>query len=380
MFAKQTLLSASLVALCGRAQAVRAEGDVSPQSEGEVQPVADVADVPEPQDLPPEHPVVRSDPRQPTGRFTLGAGYADDEGFIASATIAQDDLFHTGNQLSMHARLSERRQLFLLRFADPDVLGSKLGLSADIYNDRRQRPGFAREAADAPLTLAHPLGEHLRGFVGYRIEEIDVSGDSLWAARTIDPQPPLVGGTLSALRAGLVYDTRDRADAPLHGTSIGASVVVADRSLGSDFAFTRTQAWAQHHRPLGPFTLHLSGSITTLTGGVPRSERLFLDSAMEIRGYHPDSFGPVDSLGTPVGGETKLLGSAELEVPLVRRLGLSAVGFADVGGLYDRGGQGQLGRSVGVGLLWRSPIGLMRFSWAVPLDGGTPGFVFGVGL
>src|SRR5262245_9455936 len=172
MFAKQTVMSASLVALCGGAALARAEDDPSAQSEGEVHP---------PSSVEPSAPV---EPRPPTGRFVLGAGYSTDEGFIAGATIAQDDLFHTGNQLSMHARLSERRQLFVLHAADPDVLGSQFGVSADLYNDTHQLPGFTRKAAGGTLTLSHPLGPHVSAFVGYRLEQVEVSREALYAART----------------------------------------------------------------------------------------------------------------------------------------------------------------------------------------------------
>lgn len=374
MFAKQTWLSASLVAVCSAVPGARAEGEVSPHSDGEAwvdewRP----SDEPKPDELKPE------EPKPPTGTFMLGAGFSTDEGFIASAAIAQDNLFNTGTHLSLRARLSARRQLFVLRFADPDVLGTRLGLGFDLYNDARERPGFERRAAGTGLTLSLPIAGKLRGFVGYRIEEVEVAQLGP-IARSVQPLPPLTGGLISALRTGLVYDTLDRRDAPLRGTNIGASIEVADRRLGSDLQFTRTDAWAQHHQPLGPLTLHVAGSLSTITGpgGTPRSERLFLDSAHEIRGYSPLAFGPVDSLGTPVGGDAKLLGSIELEVPLVRRIGLSAVGFADAGGLFDRNGSGQVGSSLGFGLLWRSPIGVLRFNWAFT-DGGKPAFVFGIG-
>ena len=40
-----------------------------------------------------------------------------------------------------------------------------------------------------------------------------------------------------------------------------------------------------------------------------------------------------------------------------------------------------LHRSVGVSVIWRSPIGPLRFDWALPLDGADrdPQFFFGVG-
>ncbi|HEY5946256.1 MAG TPA: BamA/TamA family outer membrane protein [Kofleriaceae bacterium] len=342
---------------------------------------------PEPRELPPEKPPdlpPPPPPKPPTGRFQVGAGFSSDEGFIASATIAQDDLFHTGDQLLLTTRISAKRILFLQRFADPDVLGSRFGLSIDLYNDSRQLPGFTRDAAGGALTLSHPFGNHARAFVSYRLEDVQTKDQTPWAARRVDPFPPLTGGILSSLRAGVVYDTRDQIDAPLRGTTIGSSLEVADRRLGSDLQFTRIDSWVQHHQPMGPLTLHLRGSFTTIGGtidgpaGVPRSERLFLGSSNEIRGYRPDAFGPIDGLGTPVGGYAKLLAGAELEVPLIRRIGLSATGFVDTGALLDDS-QGQFGTSVGFGLLWRSPIGALRFSWAFPVDGSKPAFVFGIG-
>lgn len=388
MFAKQAAWSASLVALCSAAPYARAEGDVSPQGDGEawvedVKLEVDDRATPEPRELPPEAPPPRQEPKPPTGRFVLGAGFSSVEGFIASASIVQDDLFRTGNHLSLHAQISARRQLFLLRFADPDVLGSRFGLSIDLYNDLKQRPAFEREATGTSLTVSHPIVGRLRAFVGYRIEDVGATPAAGVTARTVDtPLLPLTGGVLSALRTGVVYDTLDRRDAPMRGSNLGASIEIADRWLGSDLQFVRTDAWARTHQPLGPFTLHLMGSLTAITGpgGAPATERLFLETLQEVRGYHPLAFGPVDSLGRPIGGEAKLLGSAELELPLVRRIGLSAIGFADVGSLYDRSAGAQVGRSVGFGLLWRSPIGPLRFSWAFPEGRGKPMFVFGVGL
>ncbi|HEY5928481.1 MAG TPA: BamA/TamA family outer membrane protein, partial [Kofleriaceae bacterium] len=353
---------------------------------GSIQPMPGL---PELGDLPHDPPPVP--PPKPSGTFSIGAGFSSDESFIAAATIAQPDLFGTGSLLMMHARISAKRQLFLQRFVDPDLFGSPFALGVDLYVDKRERYGFTREAAGGSLTLSHRFAKHTRAFVGYRLEDVKVTSDAS-VPRTIDPtnpSPPLTSGILSALRAGIVYDSTDRSGAPLHGTVFGTSAEISERRLGSDFDFIRTDTWLQHHRPIGPFTLHLSGSLSTIGSpsystieyGRPQvalSERLFLGSSQEIRGYDPDSFGPIDALGRPIGGNAKLLGSVELEAPLVRRIGLSAFGFADAGGLFTSG-QHRVGRSVGFGLLWRSPIGPLKLSWALPLDGTKPGFVFGFG-
>nr|MBA3821855.1 BamA/TamA family outer membrane protein [Deltaproteobacteria bacterium] len=57
---------------------------------------------------------------------------------------------------------------------------------------------------------------------------------------------------------------------------------------------------------------------------------------------------------------------------------ISAAAFVDVGGIYEPG-EGRTGASAGVSLIWRSPIGPLRFDWAMPIDGGRPIFSFGLG-
>jgi hypothetical protein len=119
MFAKQTCMSASLVIwLFGATPALADDSLPQVPDTGEVQPPSATEPT-----LPAPPPPPEDDHR--TGRFQIGAGYADGEGFIAQAQIAQDDLFHTGMQLSLTARISAMRQLFDMQFADTHLLGTQ---------------------------------------------------------------------------------------------------------------------------------------------------------------------------------------------------------------------------------------------------------------
>ncbi len=358
MFAKQTWSASLVVVLVCRSVIAFAD------PEAEAEPAAGEA-------------------RAPTGTFQIGAGYSSIEGFIARARISQSNLFGTGHSLSVDAFLSQRFHRFAVDYRTAD-LGGGLQLGVELWNERRQLPGFAREGSGGALTLSKRISPHLRIWAGMRAERVAVDEKSRLLARATEGgMPAATGGTISSLRAGFEYSTLDAPVVPLRGTAIGAEYELADPRLGSDFAFDRVRVWASHHRPIGPLTLHLSGSLTQLSGrggqGVPRSEMLFLDDNQDIRGFTPFMLGSLDGFGTPVGGTTKVLARAELEAPLVRRIGLSAVGFFDAGGIVDAGGT-SLGRSVGAGLLWRSPIGPLRFDYAVPLDGaGPPRFLFSIG-
>lgn len=323
----------------------------------------------------------------PAGRFQIGVGFGPDDGFIAAAAVTQDNLFGTGKHLGLSAQLSARQQLFLLRFADPAVLGTDLAATFDLYSHRKVFPGFERQAAGGSLTLSRPLGDHLTGFIGYRLEEVEVTRTLDVAALAGTPLPPLGGGLISAVRAGIQYSTVDLPAMPQRGTRAGVSLELADPRLGSDIQMSRASAWLDHHAPIGPFILHLGGRVSALSSrdprGVPISERLHFDGAGDVRGFAPGALGPVDPVtGMPLGGELAATGRGELELPVIRSLGISVTGFADIGGLYDRSGAGSLGHSLGFGILWRSPIGPLRFEWAFPMNdpSGKPRFLFGMGV
>lgn len=368
MIAKQTVVSASLLALLVASTApALADPGAAPERPDEA-PFDDPV---------PDAPTIG--PPGKTGYFMIGAGFHTDDGFIASARVAQDNLFGTGTKLALDTKISARQQRFVMGWEDPTLLGTNAALSANIYSERRQLPGFTRAASGSSVTLSHALGPHVRGFVGYRLEQIDLSPDAEVIARGTQATDPFRGGRFAAIRAGLEYNTLDQPILPTRGTRIGTAIEIADRSLGSEIQMIRTDAWASHHRPLGPFTLHLGGTLSTVSDGAPFSERLHFEGSRDIRGYAPGALGPFDpQTGVSLGGNLKYTARGELEIPLLPRYGISAVGWMDAGGILAQGTQWS-GASAGFGLIWRSPIGAIRLDYAIPLDGSRPGLVFGLG-
>lgn len=410
MSAMQTVVSASLAALLAaslvptsaraeggpEADAGRATGEVRDEgpddaglapapvpstAPGETAPVP-LAPPGETSPVPPA-PLPAAGSRHHTGRFEIGAGASTEEGFVATATIAQDDFLRMGHHLVLSARMSGQRQLATLGYEVPHLLGSTVRVRGELYSGRQQLPGFTREASGGGVTLSAPLGPHVEGFLGYRLERLATS-----LVAPVDEGPRTHHDLVSAVRVGLAYSTLDAPVLPTRGSSLGVAVEMADPRLGSDVQLMRLDGWASTHVPLGPLILHLGGAVHSVSsrdpGGVPLGARLQLDGASELRGFAPGSLGPIDPrTGVSTGGTFGYSGRAELEAPISRKLGLSAVGFVDVAAIYDPSGPpgmtGGQGTSVGLGVIWRSPIGPLRFDWAVPLDGGRPRFGFGIG-
>ena len=365
MNAKQLMVAATLVVLVGSVRAQPAPPSAQPDDEASSAPGTVT-------------PVVEPSPtrRARTGTFSIGAGYNTDDGFGAAADITQSDLFGTGTLLSLDAKLDERRQRAELRYSDPELAGTSFQLDATLYSQRDQYNGFARDGVGTQLMLSHLIAPHVKAFAGYRFEHVNLQPDG--------PVPPLditsATYNLATLRAGVEYNTLDQPFLATRGSRVGTYLEVAAPELGSDVTLVHTKAYAETHHALGPMILHVGGSFETVTGygGLPEGELLHFDGSTQLRGFAPNAFGPRDDAGRVVGGTMAAYGHADLELPLSRHYGISAVGFVDGGGLFDAHA-GELGASTGVGFLWRSPIGPIGAYWAWPSLSGPPKFIFGVG-
>lgn len=333
--------------------------------------------------LTPTIAVADDDPRPPTGRFVIGAGFSSDESFIARAEVAQDDLFRTGQKLSLTAEMSALRQEFLITHEVPDLLGTGLDLRSELYNRRRVYDDFARDSAGGAMTLGRRLDRTTRIYARYRVEHVAMDmtagyGDDAAFA-------PLGGrlgdGVIAALGAGIAYETLDQPFLPTRGSRLELFAERADPALGSDYKLLRVAARLDHATPLGPFTVRLSGRgqyVRSLeAGGVPLSERLQHHGHADLVGYPLGSFESADLAAS---------GRVELELPIIRSIGLSVAGFADAGVRHNADAAwGPTGttfsRAVGASIIWRSPIGPLRFDWAIPLDRAdrSPVFLFGLG-
>ena len=112
----------------------------------------------------------------------------------------------------------------------------------------------------------------------------------------------------------------------------------------------------------------------------------FAGGPNSVRGYRENSLGPRDSLGNPYGGNLFVSSRLELMMPLPEewqrhtRIGF----FYDIGNVFstedvsfvDDSGQNldysfefsELRQSVGIAARVRTPLGLLRLSYGVPLN------------
>jgi outer membrane protein insertion porin family len=252
----------------------------------------------------------------------------------------------------------------------------------------------------------------------------DTSGIGLWCFSDGEASLPVrrelqSGKALtSSVGYSLNYNTLDNNKNPTDGLLIDWKQDFA--GVGGDVKYIKSAIDAKYYTPLVADIvglIHLQGGMLNQFGG---SELRMLDHFQMgpnlVRGFAPNGIGPRDI--NPYGtrdalGGTKYWGASfELQMPfwfLPKEVGLKGSVYADAGGLFDYKGptswaqtgevnvpgcvpptqasattvanpgtclglqydNGNVVRtSVGVGLIWASPFGPLRFDYAVPLTKG----------
>lgn len=235
------------------------------------------------------------------------------------------------------------------------------------------------------------------------------------------------GTTLTSL-VGLNfnYNSLDSVQSPRNG--FVAELKPEFAGLGGDSKFLRVAADARYYREIFDdvvgFVRVQGGHVQATSGDLRMADHYFLGPTL-VRGFAPSGIGPRDVLNDPtanaLGGTTYFGGTLEVQFPifgLPRDLGLRGAVFADAGTLFNYDGgssaitngaflgcpagssarqfnvatggaqtniacvrdKNTLRSSVGVSLLWQSPLGPIRFDYAYALtkDDGQWGTYNGV--
>ncbi|MEO0616630.1 MAG: autotransporter assembly complex family protein [Pseudomonadota bacterium] len=170
--------------------------------------------------------------------------------------------------------------------------------------------------------------------------------------------------------AGLTRRVSDSDTNPRSGSSLEMRLRGAGTSLGSSTDFLQVYARYRRLIPVGERgRLALRGELGTTWRNdfeeLPPQVRFFAGGDTSVRGYAYESLGPVDADGNVIGGTSLVTASVEYEHALRGRWGVAV--FADTGNAFDDRDVNER-TGVGLGVVWRSPVGPLRAYLAHPLD------------
>lgn len=115
---------------------------------------------------------------------------------------------------------------------------------------------------------------------------------------------------------------------------------------------------------------------TLVADGLPFFENFYAGGTRSVRGFTDNTLGPRAGIAgsnftQPVGGSLKTVGSLEMYFPTLLDTPAARVSaFVDFGNVFDgvdNFDAGQLRASAGVAMMWRSPMGPISISYALPV-------------
>ncbi|HEV7635808.1 MAG TPA: outer membrane protein assembly factor BamA [Bradyrhizobium sp.] len=296
-----------------------------------------------------------------------------------------------------------------------------LQLRYSIYQQKISLPNTLANCNNTPGPLFNPSPAYANAN-GIDLSSTSGFGCYLDGEASLPVRKELAGGQslTSAVGYSLNYNTLDNNKNPTDGLVVDFKQDFA--GVGGDVSYLKSAVDAKYYTPLVADIvglIHVQGGILNKIGN---TELRMLDQFQMgpnlVRGFAPNGIGPRDinpfGTGDALGGTKYWGASAELQMPfwfLPKEVGLKGAVYADAGGLYDYKGpttwaftnelttpgnsncakpsapgvvpvsagtctglvydSGNVVRSsVGVGLIWASPFGPLRFDYAVPLTKG----------
>ena len=333
---------------------------------------------------------------RPTGSISLGAGYSTSEGIILSAGFAQNNVFGTGNSVSVDVNTSKSQRTIALSVVQPYITPEGISRSWDVYD--RSVDLKELEVADVKydtrgfgVSWGIPFTELDRVFLGGRFEMTDVksNANSPWRYQNYEDKYGDNPMTV-ALTLGWSRDSRDNSLAPTRGVYQRLNGEFA--LPGFDIQYYKATYQYQQYIPLSrTWTLAFNGAVGWgdvygKTDEFPFFKNFYAGGIGSVRGYNSGSLGPkeydpYDGDSDNLGGDRMLTGSIEILAPLPGGdRTLRVFGFLDAGYVWGYEGVGvrqyrrqsmslsDLRYSTGIGVAWISPLGPLKFSIAAPLN------------
>ncbi|MGE5162057.1 MAG: outer membrane protein assembly factor BamA [Betaproteobacteria bacterium] len=345
-----------------------------------------------------------------TGNIQIGAGYSSTEGLVLTAGLAQQNLFGSGNALSLEVNTSKANRVISIAHTDPYVTTEGISRSVEVFS---RTSDLAELGLSSVGYSTHGLGvvygvpftEYDRVFFGLRWENTTIDLTPFSPIRYVEyvRQFGESSDTL-AFTIGWSRDNRDNLLVPQRGNYQRAFGEVGLPVMDLQYyrlSYQYQQFWPVTNR----FTLAMNTEFGYGDGysgdPYPFFKNFYVGGIGSVRGFEGGSLGPRDLNGNPLGGNRRFNASLEALVPLPGAdRTLRAMAFLDMGQVWgqsvlcpdgstpnfsatttvvcptsgnpvyenQRIDLGELRYSVGIGIAWISPLGPLKLSYAYPIN------------
>ncbi len=353
-----------------------------------------------------------------TGDFSVSGGYSTSDGFMGEISVQERNLLGMGLYARAALQYGQNASGYTLSFVEPYLLGYRIAWGLDVFQRTQKASStvsYETRTAGFGTKLGFTLREDLTLLVRYNYQQQQIKLPDVWndcftylpssgrnmsgtgncyvnGEASLPVRIDLLRGkaVTSAVGYTLTYNTLDDNKNPTEG--ILAEFRQDFAGLGGDVRFVKSAADARYYFPVISDVVGIVHGQAGNLASFDNSQLRFLDHYQMgpnlVRGFAANGMGPRDmtpgSTQDALGGTNYWGASVELQMPfwfLPKEVGLKGAVFADAGSLWDyRGptayapsaesillnGTGNTIRSsVGASIIWKSPLGPLRFDYAV---------------
>lgn len=352
-----------------------------------------------------------------TGSLGLGLSYGANDGIGASITYNEANFLGRGQALSLSLTTVRSGRSFDLSFTEPALLGRDLSFGLRLgrsSSTATSGANFGTTVTQIAPSLTFPLSEYGRLTLraGLMRDQMTVADRPVRPEPTEenpDPETPPDRiperlraeadlGRVVTSSIGFTYgiDTRRNGPDPDRGFVFRFGTDLA--GLGGDRRWWRSTVLIGYERRImnGDVTLRaeFEAGVVSHSSGISRITERFALGSNQMRGFRPYGIGPVayaaDGTRQGLGGNVFAVARFDAEFPLglPQEYNMAGGVFLDIGTLRGLDGSatvtsqaacpggtlanciidsGSIRAAAGVSLFWRSPLGPLRFNFAVPV-------------
>jgi len=363
----------------------------------------------------------------PSAQLGGGIGYSESQSFILSGNYADANFLGTGRRVAIDLNSGQYSKVYGVSLTEPYFTADNVGFTSSLtYRDQTQfvssASDFSSETIAAAFDVGYPISENqgVRFGLSFQKSNLLVTNQGSarqsidWVANNGNPtrecfnalyqpiecipgQPSFLSLYNTEFRtveftASWSYDSRNRSLFADRGMRHTFGVSYAIPGVSEVEYYVASYEFLKYIPLFGRFTLQLGADVAYGfdvgdTTAVPPYRQFFAGGPDTVRGYKDSRLGPKDDFGNPFGGNMKVIGNMELIIPLPQKFQSSArlSWFYDIGNVFSTGNRytfrgpfgapvkydfeyDKLKHSTGLAVQWLAPLGVFRFSYAIPLN------------
>ncbi len=321
---------------------------------------------------------------RPSGNLMAGVGYSQTQGALFDVSIAQENFLGSGKRIGLTFNNSQVYTLYRFSYLNPytTINGISRGFNVFYRTTDSERANLTRYSTDVygtGVNFGLPISEYDFFNIGGEFDDTTLKTTPYTADEVYDFIDKNGDNYKSyRLTSNWRHDTRNRVLFPdsgiLQSVSVETALPISDLNY---YKISYKHNWL--YSLAEDYILLLKGNVAYGDGYGNNAELPFFENYTAggphtVRGFRGNTLGPLDSNHRPLGGNLKVVGNIEIILPVpftenVRSFRLSA--FVDAGNVYAASEDfdtSEIRYSTGLSAIWLSPVGVLSFSLAKPLN------------